>query len=672
MVSASRISFVGIFAAAVMLCGCGGTKSSVVAEIGKDPAHKELITIDEFNEVYAKNNGGKDSAQSATTDEKAKFLDLYVNFKLKVKEAYERGYDKDPEIQSELQDYRRNLSVSYLMNKEINEPQIRQIYDRRLDEIRASHIVIRVSPSTSPADTAVAFATAMKILDSLKTGRSFEELAVKNSQDPSAVTNKGDLYYFSSSQMVPEFEDAVYSLKIGEVVKSPVRTQFGYHIIKVTDRKANPGSVKVSHIMRRLTKESTASDSATAWKEMRGALDSLQNGAKWEAVVSAVSDDTYSKENGGDLGFIARRRTVQEFDKVAFSLKKGEMSGVVATPYGLHIIKVTDTKPIPPFKEMEAELRQFYQQYMFESIYSRFVSDLKKQYGFSVDSTVLTAWYREADTVRSTNDPGWDSSITAGTRGKTIVVFAGQQVPLDSILHLAAANPELRGLPVRSKETINSMMDKISKNLLIEYRARGLEKSYPEFAVLMNEYKEGVLLFRAEQAEVWNKVAVNDSLLHIYFDAHRANFTWPDRVNVQEIYLTADSLQAVVSFLLNDQKMPFDSVAVYYNTRETTKDKRGEWGLLPVTTNGLTHRASNMERGQVSQFFPFENGFSIIKVLERDPARDKTFKEAGTELSSAFQEYESKRLSEAWVNWLRSKYTVVLHPEILVTPKDAK
>jgi len=144
--------------------------------------------------------------------------------------------------------------------------------------------------------------------------------------------------------------------------------------------------VKVSHIMRRLTRESSAVDSAAAWKEMRAALENLQHGAKWDSVVSAVSDDSYSKGNAGDLGFIARRRTVQEFDKIAFSLKKGEMSGVIATPYGLHILKVTDTKPIPSFKEMEPELHQFYQQYMFESIYGRFVADLKKQYAFTVDS----------------------------------------------------------------------------------------------------------------------------------------------------------------------------------------------------------------------------------------------------------------------------------------------
>ena len=118
MLSASRMSILGFVAAAVLLSGCGGTKSSVVAEIGKDPAKKEIVTLDEFNEVYAKNNGGKESAQAASTDDKTKFLDLYVNFKLKVKEAYERGYDKDPEIQTELQDYRRNLSVSYLMNRE--------------------------------------------------------------------------------------------------------------------------------------------------------------------------------------------------------------------------------------------------------------------------------------------------------------------------------------------------------------------------------------------------------------------------------------------------------------------------------------------------------------------------------------------------------------------------
>jgi peptidyl-prolyl cis-trans isomerase SurA len=653
------------FAFALLLGGCASQQSAVVATIGGDK-----ITLDEFNTMFAKSNGGKDTAQKATADDREKFLDLYVKFKLKVKDAYAQGYQNAPDIQAELQEYRRNLAVTLLVEHEINEPSIRRMYENKLFEVRASHILLQLPPNAIPPDTLKTYLKAMQIIDSLKAGRSFEELALNNSQDPSVKSNKGNLNYFVTGRTVPEFEDAVFSAPSGTLLPYPVRTQFGYHIIKITDRRPNPGAIRVSHIIKRLTPKSTAQDSAKAMKDMETVLDSLKHGGKFADLAKIYSEDR-AKEHGGDIGFMERGITVKEFDDAAFKLKVGEVSPIVKSQFGLHLIQVTDTKPVPSFAKIEQDLRNTYQQHYFEKAYDSYVDGLKKEYNFVESAEGVSAWNSSLDTTKTTDSENWDSSFTAATRAKELFTFAGQKITIDSIIHMVKGEKDLQGLPLALHGSSVKILNKTSKNLLVEYKAQSIESEFPDFEKTIKEYEEGSVLFKAEQNEVWNKISMSDSALHVYFDANRSKFTWPDRVNLQEIFVPTDSVSKVVVFLLKKQKMPFDSVAAQFNSRLSTKQKNGVWGLMPTNSNALTQKAWNMNVGEMSDFFPYENGFSIVKVLEKSPAGDKTFTEAGSELSSAFQEDESKRLENEWYESLLKKYPVRVYKEtIAISPEQ--
>jgi peptidyl-prolyl cis-trans isomerase SurA len=653
------------FAFALLLGGCASQQSAVVATIGGDK-----ITLDEFNTMFAKSNGGKDTTQKATADDREKFLDLYVKFKLKVKDAYAQGYQNAPDIQAELQEYRRNLAVTLLVEHEINEPSIRRMYENKLFEVRASHILLQLPPNAIPPDTLKTYLKAMQIIDSLKAGRSFEELALNNSQDPSVKSNKGNLNYFVTGRTVPEFEDAVFSAPSGTLLPYPVRTQFGYHIIKITDRRPNPGAIRVSHIIKRLTPKSTAQDSAKAMKDMETVLDSLKHGGKFADLAKIYSEDR-AKEHGGDIGFMERGITVKEFDDAAFKLKVGEVSPIVKSQFGLHLIQVTDTKPVPSFAKIEQDLRNTYQQHYFEKAYDSYVDGLKKEYNFVESAEGVSAWNSSLDTTKTTDSENWDSSFTAATRAKELFTFAGQKITIDSIIHMVKGEKDLQGLPLALHGSSVKILNKTSKNLLVEYKAQSIESEFPDFEKTIKEYEEGSVLFKAEQNEVWNKISMSDSALHVYFDANRSKFTWPDRVNLQEIFVPTDSVSKVVVFLLKKQKMPFDSVAAQFNSRLSTKQKNGVWGLMPTNSNALTQKAWNMNVGEMSDFFPYENGFSIVKVLEKSPAGDKTFTEAGSELSSAFQEDESKRLENEWYESLLKKYPVRVYKEtIAISPEQ--
>lgn len=675
----------GIMVFAGMI-GCGGS-SPVVAKIGNDE-----LTLKDFEEVYAKNNNGVDAAKRTSLEDKEKFLDLYLKFRLKVKDARTRGYDKDPDIQKELSEYRKNLAVSYLLENEITAPALKSMYDRRMKEIRASHILFRLPENATPEDTAKIYHFVQKIIDSLKNGADFESLATMNSQDPSVQYNKGDLYYFTSGMLVPEFEDAAYSLKPGEIYPIPVRTQFGYHIIKVTDIKKNQGAVHVAHIMKRFTPGQSPVDSAKAYADLQSVLDSLHHGGDFGALAKEKSDDTFSGNRGGDLGFIDRGRTVREFDDVIFTMKDSSISNIIKTQFGFHIIKRFNAKGISPFKDVEAQLKTEYQRNRFQHDYTAMVEKLKKQYQFKENQDAVSAFVASVDTSKLTGDTGWDSTVSKDVRAKIIFTFANQKINIDSVLTLANQNQELRNLSLKNSATINTILDKVGKSIIVEYYAQSLEGSFPDFSRTMKEYEEGILLFKAEQENVWNKVVLNDSSLRAYYNLHHTEYKWPDRINVQEIYVTTDSLAKLVqknlkgytydslvakktkrrtkkieydTLKISISPITFDSAATTYNQRNSTMEKHGVWGLLPVTSNEVTKRGWDNKENDSTSFAPIDGGFHFIKVLERDPAREKTYEEAASEVSSQFQEFETKRISEAWIDSLMKKYPLEVHKEIV-------
>jgi peptidyl-prolyl cis-trans isomerase SurA len=673
------------FALFAGIIGCGG---SYVADIAGDK-----ISIEDFEQVYAKNNGGREAAAKTSIEDRQKFLDLYVKFRLKVKEAYALGYNNDAELRNELNDYRKNLGVSYMLEKEITGPALEQMYQRKLKQIRASHILIGI-PSDVPADTMAAFNQAMSIIDSLKMGNTFEQLAINNSKDPSAQNNKGDIYYFSAGQLVPEFEDAAFAMKIGETSTVPVRTQFGYHIIKITDMQQNNGPVQVSHIMKRLARGASVEDSTKAAKEILAVRDSVLAGKDFAEYAKTLSDDTYSGGRGGDLGFIERGRTVREFDEAIYKLKDGELSGIVQTQFGLHLIKRAKAQGIPPFKEIEQQLKTEYQNYRFQYDYNNMVEKIKKMYSFKQNDSIAALFAASVDTSTTTADVKWDSTLSTNIRKAVLFTFAGEKILVDAVVASAKANPELKNLDLKSPASIPSLIDKVGIGLVTEYHARQLESKFPEFSRTMKEYEEGILLFKAEQENVWNKVQPTDSLLKKFHAEHRSKYTWPDRVNIQEIYVATDSVaqfvrKTIVGYTVDSlfakksktksknkktefetvkiviAPISFDSAAVRFNTRNATIGQRGILGLQPTTTNDLTSRAWNMRVSDTTQYFPFESGFSFIKPLQKDAAREKTFEEAASEVSSAFQEFETKRLSDEWFEGLQKKYPVVITKDAL-------
>ncbi|RCK74051.1 MAG: Survival protein SurA precursor (Peptidyl-prolyl cis-trans isomerase SurA) [Ignavibacteriae bacterium] len=645
----------------LFLIGCSPKYSElVVAKIGDNQ-----LKLGEYEKFYIKNTGSYDIAKNSSRKEREDFLELLVKYRLKLQDAYDKNLLSDPEIIEELKDYRASLASTYLLDKDLVEPSLKKIYNRMKEEIRASHILIRVDQNASPEDTLKAYTKAMELIERINKGEDFGNLAYEYSEDPSAKQNRGDIYYFTTGQLIPQFEDAVYEMKVGEVTQKPIRTSFGYHVVKVTDRGPAKGSVRVRHIMVRFnSSQPDSADSAAAYGRIMAIQESLKLGADFAQLAKKHSEDGGSATNGGDLGFFQRRRWIQSFDEAAFKLKPGEISPIVRTPYGFHIIKCDSIKPVPSYEELKPEIQRTFQSQRYNDAYNAYIENLKKKIGYTFYENVFENFVSLLDSTDTTTDSSWDSSVTEDVRNAIILQVGTRNVDVDYVIKTLSTRPDFRDIYLKKSELLKRV-SKIGEIVLLEEASKDLEKQYPEFLNLMKEYQDGVVLYKAEQMEVWDKLSINDSSMREFFNNNREKFMHPDRVNYSEIYVMSDTLaEKIYNELINGAN--FEELAEKYNEEPELKQNKGAHGFVSVDESELAEIAWEMEIDQISKpIYTQEGGYSIIKVNAKEESREKSFEEAGIELSNAFQEYEQKRLEGEWLERIKQKYPVQKFPDVL-------
>ena len=657
-----------VAACAAILFGCSSKERDiVVAEVGT--SH---VKIDEYEKFFSRNSGGWDVARASTQPERERFLDLLTNYRLKLQDAYDRKLQEDPELKAELADYRASLASTYLVDHEITDPGVKELYGRRKEEIRASHVLIALKHDATPAETLTAYNHALDILKKAVEGEPFDSLAKKYSDDPSAKNNYGDIYYFTGGQMTPLFENAAFALKVGEIAAKPVRTPFGYHVIKLTYRGPSKGTMKVRHIMTRFVTPAD-SDTVAPYRKISAILDTLRKGANFIQTAQRSSDDGGSASSGGDLGWFERRRWVQPFDDAAFHLSPGQISGIVRTPYGYHIIHCDSTKPLQPFDSLKEDLKKTYMQYRYNDDFAAYVGGMKKQYNYVFHTDVFDSLVGRLDSNKVIEDSGWTDAIPASMKKAALYTVNGKTVSVDSAIGVLIRRPEYKNTSLHKSE-LENRFDRIGDGILFNERAIGLEQRYPEFAATMTEYEDGIVLFKAEQMEVWNRVSVSDSALHAYWEDNKEKFKTIPRVNFAELHVAMDTTALALYDSLS-RGADFSDIVDRHGIDASVKETHGVHGFVPITTDELSKLADSLAIGEISDPIAIESGgMSIIKVIAKEPARVKTFDEAGAEVSNALQESESKRLEKAWLDRLQARWPVIQYKDRLVQafPESSK
>lgn len=625
---------------------------------GNDPV---LLTVDgqdirmsEFEAVYRKNN-----RENQITPEDAKeYLDLYINFRLKVREAEEMGLDTLKKFKEEFKGYQKQLAKPYLTDKNVSEALVKEAYERMTKDVNASHILLKVGPDALPKDTLAVYNRIIDIRNQALKG-DFSALARKYSEDPSAADNGGNLGWFSALRMVYPFESGAYNTPVGEI-SMPVRTRFGYHIIKVHEKRDAKGDIRAAHIMIKTGKEASKEDVEKARAkalEVKGLLDSGKN--TFEELASKYSEDKGSATKGGELPQFGTGRMVAAFEKAAFALKNvGDISEPVETEYGWHIIKLLERIPVPTFENVKDELTAKVGKDSRSQLTRTVVIDrVKNEAGFREFPAAVDELAKYLD--ERLIEGKWNAD-TARYLGKPVINI-GKKPFTQYDLAKFIGRQQTRRKPEDLRVLLNGYYNQFIEESVLAYEEDRLEEKYPEYKALLREYRDGILLFDLTDQKVWSKAVKDTSGLQAFHEQNKSNFMWERRLSADLYHVQKDSiLQPLLAELKKNLKKGIDREAI-------TKKYNANSGLNLRVESGKYQEGDE----EVLKNVPWEkgihgpiaNGGNQVIVVVNDvlaPA-PKTLKEARGLVTAEYQQH----LEQEWIKSLRAKYTVKANPDLL-------
>lgn len=449
----------------------------------------EPVRASEFKRVYEKNLELIQDDDSKNIDN---YLDLYANYKLRIKQAYKLRLDTLRTYKREIAKYRNELSAPYLQDEKLLEELTKQAYYRTKNEIKAKHILVRFPKNMNKKDTLQYYQKIVSYRNRVLSGEPFEKVAFEVSEDPSAKKNNGNLGYFSAFKMVFPFEDAAYKTKLGEVSK-PFKTRFGYHILKVDAIRESKGEFSVAHIVNN-------DKSIVGKNKMDEVYAKLQNGAKFEDLAKKYSEDRGSAEKGGKLDRFGTGATVAEFENAVLSLEKaGDYTKPFRTKYGWHIVKLLKNFPVLSYERMRNSLlRKVKSGGRAKSSSNSVINKLKKEYSITVNDAALAQFTKENKRF-----------FPKAEMQKTILTINDKQIKQEKFSRFIVHRRHL---------TIKELLPKFIDEEVVTYYKENLEKTEPEFKNTFSEYKEGLLLFSLMQKKIWDKANKDTLGLQTFFD----------------------------------------------------------------------------------------------------------------------------------------------------------
>ncbi len=615
----------------------------VVAQFGKNK-----IFMDEFEKVYAKNSGGYEKAKEDSIANYKKFLDLYVNYRMKLRDAFVRGYYLDEDLQKELRDYKINIGTMFFLNNELIKPAVNKLYERRKYEFHVAHIMLREDSSMNEEKV---INLGNDLIKRILNGESFEKLAKEYSKDTYTKDRGGDVGFVTAGDIViPEFEDAIYSTEPGSIYPKLLKSSAAYHIIKVLEKVPRRYMLRAQHILASFKDSLGNVDTLRAYQKILEVENKIKQGEDFGELAKQYSDDKFSAKNNGDLGYFQRHRMVPEFEYAAFKLKVGEISPIVKTSYGFHIIKLTEERPLPTFEESKTELENMYKNVRYKKDLINLKQNLLKEESLQIKDDTFDKIIPYMDSLKNINEY-FQSKIHMNSGNDIIFTLNGVNVSCDSVFNYMKSKGEYFFKKL-NKDLLKEGIEDYAGELLIRQKALQYDKYNSEFASLIKDYENGIYLFKILEEEVWSKVKVDSLMARNYYEKNKENFKWKDRVAYQNISVNSDSLIQVIHSLAVSG-VDFDTLITKYKIKNT-KNKND---LIEIGKDPLADEANKLSNiGDISKPFKSGSNWHIVKLIKRDPARIKTFDEVKNEIMGILQEQESKRLEEIYINRLKKLY----------------
>lgn len=626
-----------------------------MAQNAADPVLMQVgssdVSVSEFRYIYEKNNGEQASYSMKSLQD---YLDLYIKFKLKVEKAKSLRLDTISELRSELAGYRKQLAGSYLMDKEVTEALLKELYARIKEDVEFSHIFMPVpaNPTQKQKDSVRLEMLAVKA--KLVGGMSFEDAVTQFSQDKNSKSQYGRMGYFTAK--MPEgfytFESALYQTGVGQV-SDIVESKIGYHIIKVTDKRPARGQIQVAHLLLK-------GDS----KEINTRIDSLymalQQGADFAQLVAQYSQDKNSSRNEGLLPAFGINVYDKAFEDAAFSITAdGAYAVPVRTKAGWHIIRRINKPEMDAYELFVKKMKgQLSKDERFELAKKKLITSIKVNHQFKENVTLLNKF--SADQTEEFYSYKWVPVIREGQN--TLCSFGtGLVASLDDFAAYCKKNTRIRLRYDKNKpvaETINELYNEFVNEKAIEFEEKNLDTKYPDFKSLMKEYEEGILLFEVTKTAVWDKANQDTVGLKAYYEQNRKKYEEDEKALIQKFTIqTTDKKLAdkIYKFAKNN---PVDKL------QEKFKNK-----AVVVVMTETVERTSELlkgvkwETGAYSQplLNDYAKHYSFLKIQEIQAAKVKTLQDARGYVVADFQDF----LEKQWVESLRKEFPVNINQQVL-------
>ncbi len=611
------------------------------------------VTQEEFERVYAKNNQGEVVATSHSEAQYREYLDLYINFKRKVFEAQAMGIDTTPSFQQEFNSYKQQLTQPYLAAKDVEDQLIQEAYDRSGYLVDASHLLITLTPQATPADTLLAYQRIVTLRDSIvKLNKDFGEMAAKYSNDPSAKQNQGRLGYFSAFDMVYPFESGAFTTPVGEV-SEPVRSQFGYHIIKVHDKMVNQGKKRAAHIIVRVGDRYSAKTEEEAQAKIKEIYQRLETGDDFKALAMQFSDDPSTGSNGGDLGF---SRLLPEMETYRLQLGEGEYSEPFSTQYGWHILQVTEVDERQNFDEAKPQLKQrISRDSRAQLSRDALLNRIKTESGYQLQEANFTQFIGTLDERFSRGAWEPDSAqgdmyalplfvLTKGSLTKSIQDF---------VTYYRRMRPRKMGMT--EGDAAYAVLNTYVEEELLKYEEAQLPDKNPEYRYLLQEYRDGILLFTLMEQKVWKR-AVEDTLgLKAFYEAHPDSFSRNQMVEVVEYRSSeAEALQEVKALLAQGfTQAQIDSTV----NRESSIRLRSTTMLYEAQKDAVPEILFTNPVGTITEVEQEGSFYRLLVSTEKFPAGIQPLENVKSEAITRYQDH----LEREWLAELAVKYPVSIN-----------
>lgn len=610
---------------------------------------------DEFTRVYSKN---LDLVKDDSQKDLDAYLDLFIGYKLKVQKALKLGLDKEERYQKELASYRKQLAKKYLNDSEVTDQLIEEAYSRIQEEVRASHILVLVKSNATPEDTLRAYRKIESYYEQLKKGGDFDEIAFHKSEDPSAKQNKGDLGYFSAFRMVYPFENAAYNTPVGSVSK-PFRTQFGYHLLKTTDRRANQGDVSISHII--LFKENSnvkKVDDSGKRNLMNDIYKKYQQGESFESLARQFSEDKSTNQVGGEMPkFSSGQLSSIEFESQAFSLQNpGDVSEPFETEIGFHFIKLIKKFPVEEFEglrnKIEDQVRKDERSMLIETTLS---NKLKQKYKVE---KVAVELQKIAQLITPAFYEGkWEKPSDYKRAKNAFISINGEEYTNDMFLDFLMKQQKRNTYSKDIKTMLVQAREAFIDVEIKAYYDSQLENEFSEFHFIMEEYRDGLLLFDLMEKEIWEKSKTDTLGLEKFYANHKNEYKWKKRYEAV-LFSTKDKKTLKKATKLFKKGTDIVEIKKILNSDNATALKAEE-GVFETDYKELNNY--NLVESGVSDFKINNDGYYGVAIVNNVmPPAVKTLDECRGRVTSDYQSY----LEKEWVTNLKKEFKVSVNAPV--------